>query len=81
MFLSGSLLILIMNISRILILIFVLIEFRTNYFEAIHMVFWKLISGVYVAFVWIFLVLVFKIKSIPIYSDLKELYKKSIFKR
>ncbi|MFA5176221.1 MAG: pacearchaeosortase [Candidatus Nanoarchaeia archaeon] len=81
MFLLGSLSILVMNILRILILIFVLIKFGTNYFESIHIIFWKLVSGVYVAFVWIFLVLMFKIKSIPIYSDLKELYNKSLFKK
>jgi len=32
------------------------------------------LTGVYVAFVWIFLVKKYKIKSVPIYDDLKTLY-------
>ena len=76
MFLFGSLLILLMNILRIDLLIFVLLEFGSDLFDKIHLVFWNFISGLYVAFVWIFLVKKFKVKSIPVVSDVKELYKR-----
>lgn len=73
-FLIGSILILAMNIIRIIILTFILINYGTNLFDLVHLFFWSIVSGVYVAFVWIFLVYIFKIKSIPIYDDLKYLY-------
>ena len=65
-----------MNILRIDLLIFVLLEFGSDLFDKIHLVFWNFISGLYVAFVWIFLVKKFKVKSIPVVSDVKELYKR-----
>ena len=78
--LLGSLLIWVMNIIRVTILIVVVINYGENWFELIHMTFWYAVSGVYAALIWIFLVYLFKIKSIPVYSDLKYLYKRSIFK-
>ena len=75
----GSGLILIMNVIRIDLLIILFLEAGKMYFDFIHMVFWKFIAGIYVALVWIFLSKRFKIKTIPFYSDLKELYGKSIF--
>lgn len=72
----GSLLILIMNIIRIDILLFILVEFGDNMFDKVHLLFWNFISGAYVALVWIFLVKKFKIRTIPIFSDLKELHKR-----
>lgn len=77
-FLLGSLLILILNVIRIFILSLLVINYHQEWFELIHMLFWYAVSGVYVALIWIFLVHKFKIKSIPIYSDLEYLYKKSI---
>ena len=79
--LLGFALIYIMNIFRIALLVFISMNYGSNLFEAVHMIFWKFLVGVYVALVWIFLVYIFKIKSIPIYSDLKELYNKSLFKK
>ncbi|MBU0929744.1 MAG: pacearchaeosortase [Nanoarchaeota archaeon] len=80
-FLSGSFLILIMNIIRIIILSILVLNYNYNWFNIIHMFFWYIVSGAYVAFIWILLVYLFKIKSIPIYSDLKYLYNKSILKK
>ena len=77
-FFFGSLLILLMNIIRIDLLLFILVEFGDNMFDRIHLFFWNFVSGVYVAFVWIFLVKKFKIKKIPIVSDVKTLYNDSI---
>lgn len=79
LFLLGSLLILAMNIIRIDLLIVLFLEAGKKWFGAVHMIFWKFIAGIYVALVWIFLVRKFKIKEIPIYSDLKTLYDKSLF--
>lgn len=81
MFLFGSLLIYILNIIRIAFLVVLSISFNTTLFDIIHTIFWKFLSGIYVAGVWIFLVYLFKIKSIPFYSDIKYLYKNSLFKK
>lgn len=75
-FIFGSLLILVMNILRIDILLFVLFEFGDNMFDNVHLLFWHFISGIYVAFVWIYLVKKFKVRSIPVVSDVKYLYKR-----
>jgi exosortase/archaeosortase family protein len=77
----GSLLILVMNVIRVDILIILFIEASERWFETIHMVFWKFLAGIYVALVWIALTRYYKVKEIPIFSDLKELYKKSLFKK
>ena len=74
LFFQGALMIFLMNLFRILLLIFVYLNFGKNYFDAIHLIFWHIISTIFVAFVWIFLVEKYKIKSIPIYSDLKSLF-------
>lgn len=80
LFLIGAVLIFVLNIIRIEFLTFLLIRNNYNLFETVHMVFWNFVSGAYVAFVWIFLVKRYKIKSIPIYSDIKHLYNHSILR-
>ena len=75
----GFLLIFLMNILRISLLIYLSINYGEYWFNLVHMFFWKFLSGVYVALVWILLVKIYKIKSIPIYDDLKDLYKKIKF--
>jgi len=77
MFISGALLILIMNIIRIDLQLYILLEFGKNYFDKVHLFFWHIVSSVYVAGVWIYLTYKFKLKSIPVYSDLKYLLEKS----
>jgi len=73
--LLGSFLILAMNITRLTILIIIFLNFNINYFETLHLFFWKFLSTIYVVFIWIFLTWLFKIKTIPLYSDLKYLIK------
>jgi len=80
-FLVGSLLILLMNVIRIDLLIMSFIHLGKNFFDSIHLIFWKFVSGIYVALVWIFLSKKYKIKNIPVYSDLKYLYSKSLLKK
>jgi len=79
--LYGSLLILIMNIIRIDILLYVLVEFGQNWFEKFHIFFWHVVSSIYVALVWIFLSYKFKVEGVPIYSDFKYLLSLSVFGR
>ena len=76
----GSILILAMNIIRIDLLIIAFLEFGKSWFDSIHLFFWKFVSGVYVALVWIFLTKKYKIKTIPFYDDLRYFYSRSILK-
>lgn len=59
-----------LNIIRILILVPMT---GANYFSVIHWIFWHLISIVFVVSIWFYAVKIYKIKSVPIYSDLKYL--------
>ena len=74
-FVLGSLLILIANIIRLDLLIIIFISYSKDLFSNLHMLFWKILSSIYVALVWIFLVYLFKIKKVPIYSDIIYLTK------
>ena len=62
----------ILNIIRIIILA---LTSNTAYFETTHLIFWYLISTIFVAGIWVASVKIFKIKQIPIYSDIKFLHK------
>lgn len=76
MFVLGSTIILLMNIARIDILLVALAEKGIDMFKSLHIFFWEAVSSLFVAGVWIILVKTFKIKNIPIISDVKILYKK-----
>jgi len=76
-FITGTLMILLINVIRIDILLVVLAEKGTNLFTSLHLLFWEVVSSVYVAAVWIFLVKYYKIKNIPVIDDIKELYRKT----
>lgn len=78
MFLLGAFLILVANIIRIDILAYLLVKNNVNLFLTLHLLTWKLLSGLYVALVWIFLVKRFDVKEIPIVSDFKYLRRKSL---
>ncbi len=80
MFFVGGFLILVMNILRVMIIIIVLLTLGGNWFNIIHLTFWKLISTLYVFLVWILLIRWYKIKNIPIYSDIKYLYNEALNK-
>jgi exosortase/archaeosortase family protein len=74
-FLIGSLTLFIVNIIRILVLIFVLERSGLSSFEQTHNFFWIFFGSLIVALIWIYLTKYYKIKSIPLYSDLKYLLK------
>jgi len=75
MFVYGSLMILAFNTLRIFILVSVYLNFGKNYFDALHLVFWNLISTIAVVLIWIFLIKKYKVKEIPVYSDIVYLLK------
>jgi exosortase/archaeosortase family protein len=76
-FITGSLLILAMNVIRMDILLVVLEEKGINMFQSLHLVFWEIVSSVYVAAVWIFMIKKYKVKTIPALSDIQTLYAKT----
>jgi len=81
LFIIGSLLILIANIIRLELLIYLFRNYSIELFNTIHLFIWKVIASVYVVLVWIFLTKYYKIKEIPIISTLKQFYKLSLFKK
>ncbi len=72
MFILGSILIYLMNLVRIIILIVILIK-NNQIFEPAHFIGGILLSLVSVLIVWTLTSLLFKVKTIPIISDLKYL--------
>ncbi len=75
MWLLGTSLILIANLIRILILSILLIKQNINLFLTLHLIIWELIASIYIFLIWILLTKLYKVKSIPIYDDIKELIK------
>lgn len=69
---------LILNSLRIFLLA-VILSYNNQYFDAIHLFFWYFISTIFVIFIWFIHVKIFKIKEIPVYSDLIQL-KKLLYK-
>ena len=67
-------LLLLFNITRIIILIIFLIN-NSLAFDFTHQLFWYAISTLFVAFIWFLNIIIFKIKEIPIYSDIKYILK------
>ena len=70
----GCLLILVFNTLRIFLLIWVYVTFGQNYFDALHLVFWHVVSTVVVVLIWIVLTKKYKVKGVPIYSDFKYIF-------
>jgi exosortase/archaeosortase family protein len=70
---------LVLNLLRIFLLSLLFMT-KSPLFEATHLVFWYLISIVFVVGIWFVEVKIFNIKEIPFYSDLKSLYKNSVLK-
>jgi len=66
-----------LNILRILILslIFVYLPSTSNLFDITHKLFWYFGTTIFVVLIWFIEVKTFKIKEIPVYSDIKFLYK------
>jgi exosortase/archaeosortase family protein len=69
----SILILLCLNILRIFFLS-VLYYNKSNLFNFTHLFFWYVLSTIFVIAIWFFIVKIFSIKEIPIYSDLKVLY-------
>jgi len=70
----------ILNVIRILILVFIFF-ISPETFTAVHKIFWYALSTIFLIAIWFFQVKIFKIKEIPIYSDVLYLKNKSILKK
>lgn len=70
----STLLLLILNITRIIILSVFFIN-SLSFFDLTHKVFWYGLSTVFVVAIWFSQVKIFNIKNIPIYSDLNGLIR------
>lgn len=66
---------LVINIIRIFLLSILFLS-NSQWFDITHKLFWYVGSIVFVVGIWFFEVKYFKIKKIPIYSDLRFLFKK-----
>ena len=65
---------LILNIARIVILSVMLIN-NFALFDITHKIFWYVLSTIFVVVIWFSEVKLFKIKNIPVYSDIKSIMK------
>ncbi|MFZ1970896.1 MAG: pacearchaeosortase [Candidatus Nanoarchaeia archaeon] len=74
MILFSFLLFLIVNIIRIVILILIYMSSNSS-FNLIHQLFWYGLSTLFVLLIWFLEIKIFKVKDIPVYSDIKSLIK------
>ncbi len=74
-FLFTSLAFLLVNVLRIMILIVILVQYGLDLFNKVHITFWILGSTIIVVGIWILTVKIFRVKGVPIYSDLKEVFR------
>ncbi len=77
MFLFSFAFLLVLNILRIVILslIFVYSSETSNLFDLSHKLFWYFGTTIFVVLIWFIEVKTFKIKEIPVYSDMASLIK------
>ena len=71
---------LIINIIRIFLLSLLAVS-GSSFFGITHILFWYLLSTIFVVGIWFAQVKIFKIKEIPFYSDIKFLYRQSRMKK
>jgi len=72
MILISFLSLLILNIIRIVILGTLLIS-GSSFFDITHKIFWYALSTIFVVGIWFAEVKIFRIKDIPVFSDIKSL--------
>lgn len=76
MFVLGSVSIFVLNILRIIFLVYLYIRFGVDYFAMAHLFLWHIVSTIIVAGIWIALVEYYHIVNIPVISDIKETLKR-----
>lgn len=64
---------LIINIIRIIIFSILFVN-SFSLFNTLHLLFWYFLSGVIVFLIWYATIKLFKIKEIPVYTDIKYIY-------
>ncbi len=64
----------VINVLRIVLLSIIFVK-GYSFFDAAHWILWHLMSIVFVCVIWFVEVKLFKIKEIPVYTDLKFLLK------
>lgn len=72
MIIYGWIAILAFNILRIELLLLTFFSLETAY-DSIHLFVWKFMSTAFVVLLWLGLARLYKVKAIPVYSDVKEL--------
>ena len=60
---------LLLYIFNVLRIVFMALFVDSVYFEVFHLGIWYFVSTVFVVLIWFLMVRVFKVKSIPVYSD------------
>ena len=70
--LFSTFLLFILNTLRIFILTVLLVN-NSQFFDFTHKLFWYVLSTVFVIGIWFLTAFLFKIKQIPVYSDIKYL--------
>lgn len=65
---------LILNIIRILVLSYLLIN-DFVLFDSLHLISWHILSTVMVFVIWFSCIKIFKIRNIPVYTDIKSIIK------
>ena len=73
MILGSFIIFLVINILRIIFLSVLAVR-GSPFFDITHILFWYIISTIFVVGIWFYQVKKFKIKQIPLYSDLKLLH-------
>lgn len=63
-----------LNIARIVFLSALLVS-GSPFFDATHMLFWYALSAIFVAGIWFLTIKIYKIKKVPLYSDIKSLIR------
>jgi exosortase/archaeosortase family protein len=72
--LFSIILLFILNTMRILVLAVLLVN-NSQFFSFTHKLFWYVLSTVFVVGIWLFTAFLFRIKQIPVYSDIKYLIR------
>ena len=78
--LSSLGMLLLLNIFRIFILSVLYVN-NFVFFDFTHKLFWYFLSTVFVVGIWFFVIKIFGIKEVPVWSDIKSLLKKIKFSK
>jgi exosortase/archaeosortase family protein len=70
--LSTGVMFFILNIARIILLFLIS---NTVYFETLHWLSWNIFSTILIIAIWLLNVWLFKVKTVPVYTDFEELVK------